>query len=494
MTKAKPQNSIQTTIQTKKHWKNYIAGEWCDSDNSLNITNPATGKDFATIACASIEDADKSVEAARACADSGILTKDRPATRVQLMLRIADCIRELAEEGAQLLVRENGKSLVDARNEFSNAARYFEYYGGMADKIEGKSIPLGDDYVDFTYYEPFGVSAQIVPWNFPVDICARSLAPALAAGNAVIVKSPELTPLAMTLLATACEKAGLPKGALSILCGIGSEVGAALVANPKVDQIVFTGSVPTGQHILKSAANNVTPCVMELGGKSAAVVFPDLDKQQFLDSVAWGIFFNAGQVCSAMSRILVHEDIYEEIVSDIAKLAKSLSISSGKSVELTPVISKDQHSQVLSMCNEAIDQGARLVTGGKALEGHDGFYVEPTVFADIKTEMTICQSEVFGPVVSIMPFKTEAEAWQLANGTDFGLVAGVFTNDLSRSMRASHALKAGQIFINEWFAGGIETPFGGLKMSGFGREKGQEALYSYVNTKNVAIRVNPNND
>ena len=486
MTKEKP--------QTNMHWKNYIAGEWRDADNSLNITNPATGKEFATVACASIEDADKAVDAARVCADSGILTRDRPANRVQIMLRIADNIREIAEEGAQLLVKENGKTLADAHAEFDNAARYFEYYGGMADKIEGTSIPLGDDYVDFTVYEPFGVSVQIVPWNFPVDICARSLAPALACGNAVIVKSPEMTPLAITLLATACEKAGLPKGALSILCGVGSEVGAALVANPKVDQIVFTGSVPTGQHILKSAAENVTPCVMELGGKSAAVVFPDVNKKQFLDSVAWGIFFNAGQVCSAMSRILVHEDIYEEIVADVAELAKSLSIASGKSVELTPVISQHQRKQVLAMCDAAVSQGARLVTGGKSVEDNEGFYVEPTVFADIKADMTIAQSEVFGPVVSISSFKTEEQAWELANGTDFGLVAGVFTNDLSRSLRASRALKAGQIFVNEWFAGGIETPFGGLKMSGFGREKGQEALYSYVNTKNVAIRVNNQSD
>jgi len=485
MTKEKP--------NTKTHWKNYIAGQWVDSDDSLNIINPATAKQFATIACASVDDVNKAVEAARACADSGILTKDRPATRVKLMLRIAENIRELREEGAELLVRENGKSYADALTEFDNAARYFEYYGGMADKIEGKSIPLGDDYVDYTVYEPVGVSAQIVPWNFPVDLCARSLAPALASGNAVIVKSPENTPLAMTLLVDACEEAGLQRGALSMLCGIGSEVGAALVSNPKVNQIVFTGSVPTGQHILKGAAENATPCVMELGGKSAAVVFPDVDKKQFLDSVAWGIFFNAGQVCSAMSRILVHEDIYEEIVADIEQLAKSISIDSGEAVELTPVASEEQHQQVLKMCDGAIAEGARLVTGGKALD-NQGYYIQPTVFADIKSDMTIFNDEVFGPVVSITPFKTEEEAYVLANGTDFGLVAGVFTNDLSRTMRATKALKAGQIFVNEWYAGGIETPFGGIKMSGFGREKGQEALYSYVNTKNVAIRVNNSSD
>ncbi len=487
-----------TQAKQQTHWKNYIAGEWCDSIGYLEITNPATSKTFATISAATVADANKAVDAARVCADSGVLTKDRPAARSQMMFAIAQNIRDIAEEGAKLLVLENGKSLDDARTEFLTAARYFEYYGGMADKIEGRSIPLGDDYVDYTVYEPVGVSVQIVPWNFPVDICARSLAPALAAGNAVVVKSPELTPLAMTLLATACEKAGLgigaTKGALSILCGVGSDIGAALVANPKIDQVVFTGSVPTGQHILKNAADNATPCVMELGGKSAAVVFPDVDKKQFLESVAWGIFFNAGQVCSAMSRILVHEDIYEEIVADIATLARGLSIKSGEAVELTPVVSKDQQQKILAMCDAAVSEGATLVTGGKALENKEGFFVEPTVFSDIQSDMTIFQSEVFGPVVSITPFKTEAQAWELANGTDFGLVAGVFTNDLSRTMRATRALKAGQVFVNEWYAGGIETPFGGLKLSGFGREKGQEALYSYVNTKNVAIKVNNSPD
>ena len=482
MTKAKK-------ILATNHWKNFIGGQWHDSEKNLAVINPATGEQFASVACATLDDANKAVEIARKCADSGELTKDRPAQRVQLLLRIAENIRELSEEGAQLLVKENGKSLADAQEEFNVAARYFEYYAGMADKIEGKSIPLGDDYVDYTVYEPVGVSVQIVPWNFPVDICARSLAPALAAGNAVIVKSPENTPIAITLLATACQKAGLPDGALSILCGIGSEVGAALVINPKVNQIVFTGSVLTGQHILKGAADNATPSIMELGGKSAAVVFTDADLKQFLDSVAWGIFFNAGQVCSAMSRILVHRNIYEDVVSEVAKLAKTIQSQSHPQVELTPVISEEQRQQILQICEKAKGQGARLVTGGKALEGKDGYFIEPTVFADVSQSMEIFQEEVFGPVVVITPFDNEEEAYQLANATDFGLVSGVFTNDLSRTMRATRALKSGQVFVNEWYAGGVETPFGGLKLSGFGREKGQEAIYSYVNTKNVAIRI-----
>ncbi|MBY4675162.1 aldehyde dehydrogenase family protein [Marinobacterium arenosum] len=472
------------------HWLNFIGGQWVDADRATEVFDPATGESFATIACADVDDVNLAVEVARACVDSGVLTDCRPAQRAQLMHRIADEIRKIADQGAPLLARENGKTLADAREEFMIAARYFEYYAGMADKIEGRSIPLGADYVDFTYYEPVGISAQIVPWNFPVDICARSLAPALAAGNAVVVKSPEITPLAMTWLATACQRAGLPQGALSMLSGPGRKIGAALVSHPDINQIVFTGSVPTGQSILRAAAENAVPSVMELGGKSAAVVFPDTDMEQLLDSVRWGIFFNAGQVCSAMSRLLVHRDIYDQVVERVAELAQGLRIGAGlDNAELTPLVSAQQQQQVLRICDQAVAQGARLVTGGKAPADRKGYFVEATVFADVTPEMSLFTDEVFGPVIAITPFDDEQQAWELANGTDFGLVAGVFTRDLSRAMRASKALKAGQVFVNEWYAGGIETPFGGLKLSGFGREKGQEALYSYVNTKNVAIRV-----
>lgn len=475
--------------KSSNHWLNFIAGQWVDSDRVTDVIDPATGDVFASIASARVSDVDKAVSAARACVDSGVMTDCRPAQRAELMHRIAAEIRKTADQGAGLLCRENGKSLDDAREEFLIAARYFEYYAGMADKIEGKSIPLGEDYIDYTYYEPVGISAQIVPWNFPVDICARSLAPALAAGNAVIVKSPEITPLAMTWLVTACQRAGLPNGALSMLNGPGREIGAALVAHPDINQIVFTGSVPTGQSILRAAAERAVPSVMELGGKSAAVVFPDANMEQLLDSVRWGIFFNAGQVCSAMSRLLVHRDVYDEVVERVAELAQSLRVGAGcENADVTPVVSAQQQQQVLRICDQAVEDGARLVIGGFAPDRR-GYFVAPTVFADVTPDMRIFTEEVFGPVIAITPFDTEEQAWTLANGTDFGLVAGVFTHDLTRTIRATRALKAGQVFVNEWYAGGIETPFGGIKLSGFGREKGQEALYSYVHTKNVAIRV-----
>ena len=269
----------------KGSYCNYINGQWLDSDTLLDVINPATEQTIASIACADKGDVDLAVKAARECVNSGVLSDPRPVERARFLMKMAVELENLSDEIVPLLVAENGKGIAEARDEVITAIRYFEYYAGMADKIEGKTIPLGKDYVDFTYYEPMGVSAQIVPWNFPIDICARSLAPALAAGNAVVVKSPELTPLAMTYLALACERAGLPNGAFNLICGYGDQAGAALAAHHDIDQIVFTGSVSTGRAILKSAAERAVPCVMELGGKSAAIVFPDADLDALMTSV-----------------------------------------------------------------------------------------------------------------------------------------------------------------------------------------------------------------
>ncbi|WP_212624933.1 aldehyde dehydrogenase family protein [Pseudomonas sp. PP3] len=472
------------------HWLNYIDGQWSDSSQRLTVNNPGTAEPVATIAQATVADAERALLAARRCADSGLLTRARPAQRVTWLLRIAEEIRAVADEGAWVLCQENGKRLSDARDEFIEAARYFEYYAGMADKIEGTSIPLGNGYMDFTLYDPMGVSAQIVPWNFPVSICARSLAPALAAGNAVVIKSPELSPLGMCVLIRAIANAGLPDGAVNLICGRGREVGSYLVSHRAVDQIVFTGSVPTGQSILRDAAQHAIPSVMELGGKSAAIAFADADREQLLASVQSGIFFNAGQVCSAMSRLLVQREIYEDVVEAVVAMAEGLSVGLGQdNADLTPVVSAGQLTGIEALCRRAIAEGAVAVTGGEAFADRAGHFMRPTVFRDVTADMCIAQEEVFGPVLAIMPFDTEEQAIAIANGTEFGLVAGVFTQDISRAMRCTRRLKSGQVFVNEWYAGGIETPFGGVGLSGFGREKGQEALYSYVRTKNVAIRI-----
>ncbi len=467
----------------------FIGGEWLYDGERLRVEDPGNGETVGEVMLADRNHVDAAVRAAADCHRSGALTGPPPEERQQLMLRAATEIRKLADEGADLLCRESGKPLNDARGEFDEAARYFEYYGGMADKIEGRSIPLGADYVDWTVREPLGVSAQIVPWNFPVGIAARSLTPALATGNCVVMKSPEIAPLGMAILAEACERAGMPAGAVNLVSGYGHETGAALVEHPLVNQIVFTGSVPTGRSILHAAADRIVPCVMELGGKSAAIVHADADIDTVLASVRSGIFFNAGQVCSAMARVLVHESLHDTLAEAIRSQAEGLRIGHGlDNPDLTPLISGAQLDRVEAMCRSGIDSGATALTGGQRMD-RPGYFMQPTVFTDVRPDMDIAREEIFGPAIALMTFRDTAEAIDIANGTDYGLVAGVFTRDLDRALRTASRLDAGQVFVNEWFAGGVETPFGGMHRSGYGREKGLEALDNYLQTKNIAVRL-----
>jgi len=475
-------------------WRNFIDGDWADGGaGRLPVDDPATGEPFAEQALADAADVERAVAAARRCHESRALTDMRPCDRGRMVRRIGDWLRDRKDEIAPLLTCEAGKPLWESAVEIEGAARYFEYYGNQAETVEGRSVPLGGDYFDFTVYEPYGVSAQIIPWNYPLEMAARSLAPALATGNACVVKTPELDPLTGSFIARAAQDVGLPAGAVNILCGRGAAAGAALAAHPDVDQIVFTGSVPTGISIATSAARNVVPCVLELGGKSAAIVYPDADPDALLDSVRWGIFFNAGQVCSALSRLIVHERIHDAIVDRVAALARDLSVGSGIErpdfgANMGPMISERQRDRAEDMCRAAEEEGARAVTGGRKLN-RPGWFLEPTVFAGVGPDMAIARDEVFGPVLSVMRFADDDQAIALANGTDYGLVAGVFTADLDRAMRAAQRMRAGQVFVNEWYAGGVETPFGGFGKSGYGREKGREALWNYVQTKNIAIRM-----
>lgn len=469
-------------------WQSFIGGRWVDAARRLPVEDPGTGEVLAEVALGDADDVDAAVQAAARCHRSRALTAPRPERRLELMFRIAAEIRALTDRGADILCRESGKALGDARHEFEEAARYFEYYGGVADKIEGRSIPLGDDYVDWTVREPLGVSAQVVPWNFPVALAARSLAAALATGNTVVVKTPELAPLAATLLGEACERAGAPEGAVNVLTGLGDEAGAALVAHPQVDQMVFTGSVPTGRSILHAAADRIVPCVMELGGKSAGIVFDDADLDTVVASIRSGIFFNAGQVCSALARVLVHESVHDELVDRVVALAEGLRVGHGlEDPDLTPLISAAQRDRVERLCRGGADAGATAVTGGGRID-RPGYFMQPTVFTGVRADMDIAREEIFGPALALTKFRSADEAIELANGTDYGLVAGVFTRDLDRALHASQRLVAGQVYVNEWFAGGVETPFGGMQRSGYGREKGLEALDNYVQTKNIAIR------
>jgi aldehyde dehydrogenase (NAD+) len=473
---------------------NFIDGAWVGGGaGRMAVIDPASGEHLADQALANGADVDRAVQAARRTHLSGALSGMRPVERGRMVQAIGRHLLSEIDTIAPVLTREQGKPLWEARIEIEGAARYFEYYGGQADTLEGRSIPLGKGYFDFTVNEPHGVSAQIIPWNFPLEMIARGLAPALAAGNACVVKTPELTPLSAAWIARAAEAAGFPPGAVNVLCGMGPDAGGALAAHRDVDQIVFTGSVPTGISIATLAAGHVVPCVLELGGKSAAIVHEDADLDAFENDLRWGIFFNAGQVCSAMSRVIVHESRHDELVERAAAVARSLSVGPGiertePGATMGAMVSDPQRERAERMVAKAVEDGARIVTGGHRLN-RPGAFLEPTVLVGATPEMEIARKEVFGPVVVAMPFAEEAEAIALANATDYGLVAGVFTRDLDRATRAARDLRAGQVFVNEWYAGGVETPFGGFGRSGYGREKGREALWNYVRTKNVAIRL-----
>ncbi len=475
-------------------FQNYIDGAFVGGGaGAIDVTDPATGEVVGTQALADARDVDRAVNAAARLHRERTLRDMRPIERGRMVQAVGQYLTAHREEIARLLTLEQGKPIWESLIEVDGAARYFEYYGNQAATVEGRSVPLGEGYFDWTEAEPYGVSAQVIPWNYPIEMTARSLAPALATGNACVVKSPELTPLTATWIARAAEAAGLPAGAVNIICGIGTEAGAALCAHPGVNQIVFTGSVPTGIAIATAAAQNIVPCVLELGGKSAAIVHDDADLAAFENDIRWGIYFNAGQVCSAMSRVIVHESRVDELIGRAESVARGLQMRPGIECEefgptMGSLVSDGQRERVAGMVDAARGEGASVVSGGYVPNKTGAFYA-PTVLAGVTPDMAIANEEVFGPVLSILTFRGDAEAIEIANATPYGLAAGVFTGDLDRATRAARRLRAGQVYVNEWYAGGVETPFGGYGKSGYGREKGREALWNYVQTKNIAIKL-----
>lgn len=452
----------------------------------IPIVNPNTEETIATVPRARADDIQTAVEAAQSAEREW--ARMSGADRSQALLAVADAIRDRADVIAEIDSMETGKPLSIAKHQVSNCARAFEYYAGAADKIYGDYIPISEEYVDFTIREPKGITAQIIPWNGPTALFGRSVAPALAAGNVSVVKPAEQAPLGILEVADAVDE-HLPDGVLNVVPGYGDEAGAPLVEHEAINSISFTGSTETGRYIAKSAAENLTPVHLELGGKSPNVVYPDADLERAAEQVINGFTLLTGQACIAGSRLVVHEDIREEFVDLLAQEVESLSVDDGPTdPDLGPLVSDEQFDKVKRYLNIGCEEVGDPVTGGD-LPDRDGYFVEPTIFDGVGNDMRIAREEIFGPVLSVIPFETEAEAIEIANDTNYGLYAGVFTEDIGRALRFSKAVESGNVGINEFTTLDDRTPFGGYKDSGYGREGGLEALKEYTQVKNVVANI-----
>jgi aldehyde dehydrogenase (NAD+) len=460
------------------------------SEYSLNL-NPATETPIARVAQGTAADVDRAVQAARAALKPW--NAIRAGERGRILMRFAELLRQNQEEIAAVESLDCGKPIAGVqRQDVPAAIDTLAYYAGWCDKINGQVVPARPDALTYTVREPVGVVAAIVPWNFPLMIGMWKIAPALACGCTLIVKPAEITPLSALMIGKLALEAGVPPGVLNIVTGKGSVVGDALVAHPGIDKVTFTGSPSVGRGILQGAAGNFKRVTLELGGKSANVIFADANLDAATRAAASGIFFNAGQVCSAGSRVLVQRAVYDDVVERIAERAKSIKLGdpSKRETNMGPLISSKQMKTVLDYVDVGKSEGASLVTGGRRI-GERGYFVEPTVFANVEHEMRISQEEIFGPVVSVIPFDDEADALRIANGTAYSLAAGVWSADIGRVHRMAAELKAGTVWVNTYGYTDVRLPWGGSGDSGFGREHGDVAIENFTEPKAVWISLTP---
>ena len=473
--------------------KVFIDGNWQDpeSGETLPVMDPSDGSEFGRIACGSAVDIDCAVQAAQNAMD-GEWGKSIPVERGRLLQKLSALILKHEDELTEMEARDVGKPLTQARVDVKACARYFEFYGGAADKVHGETIPYLEGYTVLTLREPHGVTGHIIPWNYPLQIIGRTIGGALTMGNACVLKPGEEASQTALMVGELARQAGFPPGVFNIVPGLGEEAGNALIHHSGVNHLSFTGSAEVGALVQQAAAKNAVPVTLELGGKSPQVVFADADLEKALPFLVNASIQNCGQTCSAASRVIAESSIYEKLLKRLAERFKELRVGPAfRDLNCGPLISPEQKKRVEKYLNQAKADGLNISAEGKIMEDTpaEGNYVKPMLIRDVPPEHEVAQEELFGPILVAMPFYSEEEAVKLANGTPFGLVSGIWTNDGARQFRVAKRLKSGQVFINNYGAGGgVELPFGGVKLSGHGREKGFEALYGFSVTKTIAIQ------